>query len=506
MKRQASSISSTLKSNSISIKESLEKSRPKSEKILNDNYEKLRLKYIDIIENNFIKKIPYDLKEEIDEFLISMNFKNIKQYFDYGIMSYIKILNILYLHKDRSKHLIEENIYKYDSYAARIYIDIILYLIELIQLNVLYVQEYNGRYFLSPLNDNDFKLYIRKFYKIQDFEYLYKKLSKTLKKNKEKYLTDTFNVNDYDFVLMYSYYGNMPINDFLIQLENFDKIRDYNSCILHSLYGKNFNHVISLQKCNNNNIINTTWSKYNNKKIDDFIPLEDKNYILNDKISNKSYLNSKFKVSKLSYRKTKKYDNYTYIYNTKLIPQYDITKYHIIYKNIYLFTNKSNKSKEYKTIQGGIYDITDSNCLNIFNTVNSDGFCWFSAIIGALCYSDKSAVIIYKKSERFIKKSIDFIKKFFINNDYSTLNLKSEKVLKTLHKNYIYLFLFIHSSFYLLSTDKINNSEYNISFKKFAKKMDLIHENIKIIFLYTSIIEYYSIFYDLPESYMDLWN
>lgn len=501
MKRHASSISSSAqKSNSISIIKSIEKSNPKSLKYI-DDYEKMKRKYIDIIENNFIKKIPDDIKAEIDEFIETLNFKNNEKYFDYGIMSYIKILNIIYLFKDKSKDVLKHK-FKYNFYGERYYIDVVIYFIELIQLNILYVEENNKKYYLSPLNDINFRLYMRKFYKIKEFDYSYKKIEKALKDNRIKYTSEEFDVKDYDFILINSYYAGFPLNTFEIDLKNFDINRDYNSCVLHSKERKDSNHVISLQKCNNTNIINTTWSRYNNKKIDNFIPFEDKNYILNDNISNRSYKNAKFRATPLAFRKSKKYDTNTYIYNTKLVNQYNIYQYHYIYKNMYFFTNKSNISKEYKTINGGFYDITDVNCLNIFNIVNDSGFCWFSSIVSALCYSDKTANIIYRKSERFIKKSINFIKDFFINSEYTTLDLKNDKVLKTLHKKYIYLFLFIHSSYYLLSTNKINN----LDLAKFGKKMDLINENIKEIFLYTSIIEYYSLYYDLPESYMELWN
>jgi hypothetical protein len=501
MKRSASSIDSTIKSNSMSIRESIEKSNPKSAKEDIDDYEKMKLKYIDIIENKFIKKIPDDIKEEIDWFIHGLNFKNNPKYFDYGIMSYIKILNIIYLFKNKSK-IVSEYIFKYDFYAERYYIDVVIYFIELIQLNVLFVEENNKSYYLSPLNDNNFRLYMRKYYKISEFDYTYKKLQKAIKNNRTKYTSNEFDVKDYDFILMNSYYGGFPLNRFEIELKNFDINRDYNSCVLHSKERTDSNHVISLQKCNNTNIINTTWNRYNNKKIDDFIPLEDKNYILNDNIKYSSYKNAKFRSTPLSFRKSKKYDKYTYIFNTKLVSQYEMPKHHVIYKNMYFFTNKSNISKEYKTINGGVYDITDKNCINIFNIVNDSGFCWFSGIVSALCYSDKTAKIIYKKSERFIKKSINFIRDFLINSEYKTLDLRNDKVLKTLHKNYIYLFLFIHSSYYLLMTNKINN----LDLAKFGKKMDLINNNFKKIFLYVSIIEYYSLYYDLPESYMELWN
>jgi hypothetical protein len=446
---------SLLSYNTLNTINSIEKKSLKSEKDIGS------FDYIKFIEKNFFLKLNNLALEDLSSYINLYNLNRIYKLYpairknSYGIFSYLFILDIISYYKQYTNDI---------DFSTEIWVDTLLYYIDLINLKTLYI-ETNGKekYYLSPLNNRRFRTSVIKI-KLDDDTYINEKINLKINsiidefKNNGSIIKDC---NDYDIVIVTSHYnyGNLKYE---IELMNFDKNKDFNSCILLSTNNPNdTSHIISITKCNDNFVLNTTWSEYNTKKVNNFYPFMNKNFILKDK----SYLSQNSDD-----------ENENYKYNTKLITTNYILE---IFYNIYFFSNKIN-NKDYKTLSfgGDNYNITDEKCLNIMNTINDDGFCWLSSIINSLCYSDKTSILIYKKSERFIKKIITYIQNFIVYKYYLDL----DAVLA--HNYYHILSLYIHSSYYLLKTNKLDINEM----KKFAKKMELIIDNYYLIILYSYII------------------
>lgn len=444
---------SLLSYNSLKTINSIKKESLKSEKnIKNFNYAKF-------IEDKFFRKLTILTIVELSSYIDLYDLNRIYRLYpairdnNYGIFSYLFMLDIISYYKQYNND---------KDYSTKIWIDTLLYYIDLINLKTLYIES-NGKekYYLSPLNNRRFRTTIIKT-KLNDDTYLTEKINSIIEefKNNGSVIKDC---NDYDIVMITSHYNYNNLK-YEIDLMNFDKNKDFNSCIL--LSNNNINdifHVISITKCYDNFVLNTTWKEYNTKKVNNFIPFMNKKFELKDELYLSENLDDK---------------NKNYKYNTKLTTTNYILE---MFYNIYFFTNKIN-NKDYKTlsIEGGKYDIIDEKCLNIINTINDSGFCWLSSIINSLCYSDKTAILIYKKSERFIKKIIRYIQNFIVYKYYLDLDL--DIVLS--HNYYHILSLYIHSSYYLIKTNKLDFNEI----KKFTKKLELINDNYNLIILYSYII------------------
>ena len=450
---------SLLSYNSLYSIKSIQKNSLKSEK---ENVGKID--YIKFIENNFLLKLNKSVLINLASYIDLFELQNINGLYpsiiknNYGIFSYFFMLDIISYYKQYNNDI---------DYSTKIWIDTLLYYIDLINLKTLYV-ETNGKekYYLSPLNNRKFRTSVIKL-KLDDDTYIDKKINSKIESIIENFKENGSIIkdcNDYDIVIVTSHYDYKNFK-YELELMNFNKNKDFNSCILLSTNNpNNISHAISITKCYDNFVLNTTWEEYNTKKVNNFYPFIDKTFTLKDS-------------NYLSY--TSDYETENYKYNTKLKTTYYISE---IFYNIYFFTNKINK--EYKTLSIGgnyKYNITDERCLNIINTINDNGFCWLSSIINSLCYSDKTSILIYNKSERFIKKIIRYIQDFIAYKYY----LNSNIVLA--HNYYHILTLYIHSSYYLLKTGKLQEKEL----KKFAKKIELLDDNYILIILYSYIIKLY---------------
>ena len=247
---------SLLSYNSLKTINSIEKESLKSEKDIES------FNYAKFIEDNFFTKLNMstliDLRSYIDLYDLNKIYRLYQVIRDnnYGIFSYLFMLDIISYYKQYNNEV---------DFSTEIWIDTLLYYIDLINLKTLYIES-NGKekYYLSPLNNRRFRTTIIKT-KLNDDTYLTEKINSKISsiieefKNNGSVIKDC---NDYDIVMITSHYDYDNLK-YEVDLMNFDKNKDFNSCILLSQYNINdISHIISITKCNNNFVLNTTWDVY----------------------------------------------------------------------------------------------------------------------------------------------------------------------------------------------------------------------------------------------------
>lgn len=360
------------------------------------------------------------------------------------------------------------------SYGSGNMIQYLLTFIDIIGLNVLYIINDNDKDYISPLNNKKYRNFIRTqgYRNYNNYVNKYNKYTENIlfyMKQKNLY-SSTIDCNNYDLILKHNSLGIDKLYEIsLINLQ-------YNSSLISNILivDRDNHHKISINKCNNNFIINTTWKPFNKYKIDNINIDEKNNYKIIDKKCFKKVI------------KTRYLDDYYKLYN------YTINDIDMIYDNINIFSSKIN-NKIYKNLEGGgpcdndelkEFDI----CKNIYFPRNKKDHCWFSSLINVLFNSDNIAEIVLNKTLRQmnkILKSIDSI-------DYSIVQFDVDKVISRLNKNFILIVSFIYSSFYLLAKNKINKIT---NIKKWKEIFDKItdDEMYNKIYTYILVLEYKSL-------------
>jgi len=247
----------------------------------------------------------------------------------------------------------------------------------------------------------------------------------------------------YDFVFISSSFINFnnSENKLQVSLSNINLINDYKASIL-----RNIKHMISINKCNQYNILNTTWKPFNIYNITDF---ENYDYYI-DKNDILYYTDSP--------DPTKNLEEYYYL-NHRRIFYFENSLF-----TINLYSNKKTlRTKIYKQIKGGTHTEIKENipeislCSNIFFPNNLYGFCWFSSIINSLFYTDDISAIILNKSIRNMDNTLNFFKDFYSGEKYKHLDFKNQKELKKILKHLIYLMSFIYCSYSILSKNHLDD-------------------------------------------------
>ena len=352
----------------------------------------------------------------------------------------------------------------YESYGSITRINYLLTILDTIGMKVLYIINNDNKLYYSPLNYRKIRNVIRK-----DEKYIYKNFLDNQKK--------IIDASEYDIIFMSAgYHDFLNGNKNLVELTNFDTKKHYRSSILNNNFNYSINktgrHDISISKCNNYNIVNTTWKPFNIYNIDNFIPGTNKYYYINK--NNLIEINSKDIIEK-------KLEYYTSGY----IPYMDIKD---SFNNIHLFSNRRTlKTKVYKNMTAGNSRSIDyinmipeiSLCYNIFFPSNEYGFCWFSSIINALFYADDISSIFLNKSIRNMDKTLNYIENLY-NEDYNSFDETDIKTLKIFFGHLINLFTFIYCSFNILSKNQLN---------------DKITNKRKWLEIYNKIIDKYDIIY-----------
>lgn len=436
------------------------------ESILDGNTDKDNFIDIDIIKN------------------IIYNILKLKDIFKYETMINI-LMNFNTNNKLISKELDIKNhkFKKNKDYGSNKYFIVLLTIFDLLGLKVFYIMYSDEQYYVSFLNDKKIRNYIRKleFKKLKlNNNFILKKSILELKK-KINITSDFF--NNYDLIICHNYYNidlkksSEDIDKYIFKINNINNFLNinYKTSMLAS-----FDHVISIVKCNDNYILN--YNINNNLKtffIKDFNFNNNTYYeefIQEDSIYD--YCLIKKNLSELTSDKTKIYKSFNYDVKNKLKN---------LFINIHFFyINKTLKN--YKFFSGGNCDelIVDNDmCKNsIINNNNRRGYCWFGSIINSLCYSD-IAYIILNKSNRFIKKSIDFIKSFFddvILKKKSYINLDKIEHFKSLLKSELTRSIYtdLNNKLLLKEYKSINSSNISILKSKYPSLIQKIDDILKL--------------------------
>ena len=339
-----------------------------------------------------------------------------------------------------------------------------LTIVDTINIKILYVICDGENYYLSPLNIKKVRTLLRKN-KINldhsDIFYLNKELANQYKdfKNKSNYNIDA---SKYDFVFISNSFNlfNDTTNKLNVYLSNIDLKQHYKASIL-----RNTKHVISINKCNQYNILNTTWKPFNIYNITN----SEDNDILDI-------------IKKELYYVDEPEDEFTNQYYY-LKHKNEITFNKSLY-TINLYSNRATlRTKIYKQLGGTDVEyipISDI-CSNLFFPNNLYGYCWFSSIINSLFYSDDIAAIFLNKSIRNMDNTLNFLHEFYNLEKYKTIDFTNQKELKKILKHLIYLMSFIYCSYSILSKNQLD--ERIINKKKWYEIYEIItdRERYKII-------------------------
>lgn len=365
------------------------------------------------------------------------------------------------------------NIYK--SYVSNKLKSYLLLLLDSINIKTLYIINIENKYYISPLNIRKFRNTIRKSKeKIEEIE-INKEIKERYKiKENKKISIDT---REYDIICMMNGYEEFYENEGKIEVDllNFDINRDFKSCILGSnpISGKiGTGHIISINKCYDYKILNTTWEPFNMYDVNGFKSGENTIYYLD--ITNKlvvynpeEYIESENKEESESEeivdedeekeerernKKIRKYilkNKIEKIYISKFIVNQTLNE---TFKNIHIFSTKKDKKI------GGthINEIPKiSKCYSIYYPNNLLNFCWFSSIINSLFFADDISIILINKVMRYIEGTLEYINRF-CDEEYKIFDKDNIIELKKYITNLIYLFTYIYCSYNILSKNQIN--------------------------------------------------
>jgi hypothetical protein len=225
-------------------------------------------------------------------------------------------------------------------------------------------------------------------------------------------------------------------------LSNFDYRNSHKSSILkkNGVAKLKTSHLISVNKCYNYNIVNTTWKPFFTYTIDNFIPGTqafyniDANEILNETTE------KDIRANELE------------CYYSHFVSQSDI---YVTLHNNHFFSSKYDFDT---SINGGSYSQTlptVSTCYDIYFPNNLDGFCWFSSIVNSLFYADDISTIFLNKTVKHMDKTLEYIKDFY-DTKYETFDINDQQHLKEFSKHLIHLFTFVYCSFSILSKNQLN--------------------------------------------------
>ena len=328
-----------------------------------------------------------------------------------------------------------------------------LTIIDTINIKVLYLISEGEHYYLSPLNLKSFRTKIRKQQtNIDDRDYVPKYIDRLNKQLTKQFIyqktNDLYKIDAslYDFVFISSSFKKFNIfyyfYKYKVILNNIDLKQHYKASIL-----RNTNHAISINKCNQYNILNTTWKPFN---IYNFTGLKDYNGISieNNKIY---YFDENERIDP-----EKKYDYYYLKHAVE--PSFNTSTF-----TIHLYSNRASlKTKIYKQLEGGtkheiIQRIPEvSVCSDVFFPNNLYDFCWFSSIINSLFYTDDISAIFLNKSIRNMDKTLKFLNDIHVDEQYKTINFKDQNELKKILKHIIYIMSFIYCSYSILSKNQLD--------------------------------------------------
>jgi len=401
--------------------------------------EKLKNYYLDN-DPNVTWDTIFDQSDKNKDFFLKFNLDIIPDIYYKRLLFPSTLLQFMSLINNLKLSEIASN--KYDAHQYEI-LSYFFTIIDTININVLYVICDGDNYYLSPLNIKRIRTQLRKqtfdttFYNIYDINIELERQYIDFK-DKTNYVIDA---SKYDFVFIsnsFKFFSESK-NKLQVFLSNINLTNDYKASIL-----RNNSHVISINKCNKFNVLNTTWKPFNIFNITNFEDYDfyiDKNRIL-------------YYVDEPEPTKESEY----YYLKHKIDRNFEYSLY-----TINLYSNRASlRSKIYKQINGGTkHEIQqnipdDSECSKIFFPNNLYGYCWFSSIINSLFYTDDIAAIFLNKSIRNMDNTLKFFNDFYIGEQYKMIDYTDQKELKKILKHVIYLMSFIYCSYSILSKNQLD--------------------------------------------------
>jgi hypothetical protein len=422
-----------------------------------ERFEKYYENKLDLIQNKNYNLAPYNFKKDLIHPTTIIN-----------IMSKLNNLNIT------KYDTMRDNPDVYISYGSTTLINYLLTIFDTLNIKVLYLINHDNTLYLSPLNIRNTRDAVRKNTFIETIEYIKKNNIDLHKKFHTKLNRISIDAKSYDMIIMMEAFHMFLLhkNNIKIDLNNFDILQNHRASILRNNNNKiNEGHIISINKCNNYTILNTTWKPFNIYNIDNFQPGRKQFYHI-DK-------STKF-LNEVSVNDIMEYD--LEYYYSQFIDELYINHT----ENIHLFISKFDHS-------GGSIHIKHSKtipevsvCSDIYFPQNLQGFCWFASIVNSLFFADDISVIFLNKAVLYIDRSLEYIKAFYDTN-YATFDVNNTTQFKEFIKHLIYLFTYIYCSFSILSKNKINHiKEKQKWYNAYIKITDTYYDYIYIYIIVLS--------------------
>jgi hypothetical protein len=379
-----------------------------------------------------------------------------------NIMTRLSNLKILsYIPKTYTIKDVQSDIYKtYTSDEVQNYINYILSIFDTMGIKVLYLICNDNKYYLSPLNIRYLRDNIRKNNINTDH------MDLTFIKSNNKELRQKFNIqrgntisidaSSYDVIITSAAFTEFTknINNIIVNINHTEFMHHKSSILGSNQFIKKIlrpshddSHLISLNKCYNYMMVNTTWSPFNIYQVENFVPGVERYYYFDEdnNVINEINLSDIHKNNTTVYYSHYKVDRY-----------FDLT----FYNNIHFFTAKRrsdslSKHSRTRNTENTMMIPEVSVCADMYFPDNNYGFCWFSCIINSLFYADDISTIFLNKAVGQMDKTLEYIKGFY-DKGYQTFDMQSSRDLKKFVIHLIRLFTFIYCSFSILSKNQID--------------------------------------------------
>ena len=369
----------------------------------------------------------------------------------------------------------------YSNYGSKRTKNYLFTIFDTIGIKVLYLISHNNKFYLSPLNIRNTRDILRKRTsaintQLDDPNYIQKNNRDLRKKFGIKDINSVeLDATTYDVVMITEAFHVfiMNPNNIQVSLHNFDKQEDHKSSMLTNnvIAGPKQGHIISVNKCYNYTIVNTTWKPLYTYSIDSFTPGVKKFY----HIHKVQHTLNEVPVSLVQSA------NLEYYYS-HFVSQANI---YITLDNIHLYSSK------HKSQIGGTFGTPINHeraipevsvCSDIYFPHNLHGFCWFSSLINALFYTDDISVIFLNKAIRHMEATLEYIKDFY-DHGYKTFDISN---LKEFTKHLIYLFTFIYTSFSILSKNQLQRIKNKRKWFEIYNK--ILTEYYQYIYVYIIVL------------------
>jgi hypothetical protein len=370
----------------------------------------------------------------------------------------------------------------YTGYGSKNGKKYVLTIFDTIGIKALFLIYHDNVLYLSPLNIRNTRDIIRKNILIDlDIHFIAKNNRDLRKKFNVKSNINSINIDAslYDIVVITEGHDSFlrNPNNIQIHLNNFNNEINYKSSILvnNKISGSRNGHMISVNKCYDYTIVNTTWKPLNTYNIESFIPGNKKFYYINSVNRTLNEVSSHDVISQ----------NLEYYYS-HFIDQMNI---YISIENMHFYTSKH---KQKYTGGVGSVDIDYSKaippvsvCSGIYFPHNLHGFCWFSSVINSLFFADDISIIFLNRAVRNMDKTLEYIK-YFYDSGYITFNIDNELDLKEFTKHLIYLFTYVYTSFSILSKNQLNRIKNKRKWFEIYNK--ILNEYYHYIYIYIIVL------------------